>query len=230
MYAGVVNVAQTELPTFLQTAESLHVLGLTDAPRLHKDGKPVKVSVVLHPQLFNNNFPLPPLFLFYFKFIFLRIRERESQQQWHRQQLPLLQTLTQVCTVIRPANVLMKLEFYRFMPFNDSISGDDEDVDAPSGSPPTSPPPAKRSRKSEPDERTVDSSDGHNSVDGQGSEHLDETTDPVSAVLLQQSRSGLTITASQQQHEIDQAYNDDLAEMLEVSLTCNYRITCFPPN
>lgn len=44
MYAGVVNVAQTELPTFLQTAESLHILGLTDAPRLHKDGKIIKVT------------------------------------------------------------------------------------------------------------------------------------------------------------------------------------------
>lgn len=47
MYAGVVNVAQTELPTFLQTAESLHILGLTDAPRLHKDGKPIKVTTII---------------------------------------------------------------------------------------------------------------------------------------------------------------------------------------
>lgn len=46
MYAGVVNVAQNELPTFLQTAESLHILGLTDAPRLHKDGKQVKVTFI----------------------------------------------------------------------------------------------------------------------------------------------------------------------------------------
>ena len=47
MYAGVVNVSQAELPAFLQTAESLHILGLTDAPRLHKDGKP-KVTMYCH--------------------------------------------------------------------------------------------------------------------------------------------------------------------------------------
>lgn len=45
---------------------------------------------------------------------------------------------------------------------------------------------------------------------------MEEPADHVSSVLLQQSRSALTITPSQQQNEIDQAYNDDLAEMLEV--------------
>lgn len=46
---------------------------------------------------------------------------------------------------------------------------------------------------------------------------MEEAADHVSSVLLQQSRTGLTITPSQQQNEIDQAYNDDLAEMLEVT-------------
>ena len=66
------------------------------------------------------------------------------------------------------------------------------------------------------EERTIDSSDGHNSIDGQTNETMDEGGDPVSSVLLQQSRSGLVITTSQQQSDLDQAYNDDLAEMLEV--------------
>jgi len=37
MYAGVVNVEQAELASFLRTAEALHVLGLTEAPQLHRD-------------------------------------------------------------------------------------------------------------------------------------------------------------------------------------------------
>lgn len=95
--------------------------------------------------------------------------------------------------------------------------GEDDDGDVQSGSPSASPPPAKRSRKSEQmEERTIDSSDGHNSIDGQTNEPMDDVGDPVSSVLLQQSRSGLVITASQQQNDLDQAYNDDLAEMLEV--------------
>lgn len=97
------------------------------------------------------------------------------------------------------------------------LEGEDDDGDGQSGSPPASPPPPKRSRKNEQtDDRTHDSSDGQTSINGQGNEPIEEAADHVSSVLLQQSRSGLTITPSQQQNEIDQAYNDDLAEMLEV--------------
>ncbi|XP_034239413.1 protein abrupt-like isoform X2 [Thrips palmi] len=161
MYAGVVNVAQTELPAFLQTAESLHILGLTDAPRLHKDGKQVKDP-----------------------------SKRASAS---------VASSSGTSSAANPTN-----------------TDADDEGDGQSGSPSASPPPPKRIRKNELlDDRTHDSSDGQNSLNGQGNEPLEEAADHASSVLLQQSRSALTITPSQQQHEIDQAYNDDLAEMLE---------------
>ncbi|XP_034239414.1 zinc finger and BTB domain-containing protein 17-like isoform X3 [Thrips palmi] len=163
MYAGVVNVAQTELPAFLQTAESLHILGLTDAPRLHKDGKQVKDP-----------------------------SKRASAS---------VASSSGTSSAANPTN---------------TDAGEDDEGDGQSGSPSASPPPPKRIRKNELlDDRTHDSSDGQNSLNGQGNEPLEEAADHASSVLLQQSRSALTITPSQQQHEIDQAYNDDLAEMLE---------------
>lgn len=96
--------------------------------------------------------------------------------------------------------------------------GDDEDTDIHSGSPPSTPPPPKRTKLE--DTRSDDRaamSDALSNVDGQSNETMDETSDPVSSVLMQQSRSGLEITPSQHQNDIDQSYSDDLAEMLEVS-------------
>ncbi|KAE8753028.1 BTB domain-containing protein [Frankliniella occidentalis] len=158
MYAGVVNVSQAELPTFLQTAESLHILGLTDAPRLHRDGKPIKDS-----------------------------SKKAS------------------ASIATPNSAT---------PTN-TDTGEEDNADGQSRSPPSSPPPTKRAKATErAEERTIESSEGQNSADGPGNESIDETGDPVSS-LLQHSRSGLVITPSQHQNDIDQAYNDDLAEMLE---------------
>lgn len=107
-----------------------------------------------------------------------------------------------------------------FLFFNLSMFavGDDEDGDIHSGSPPSTPPPPKRTKlEDRSDDRTA-MSDALSNVDGQSNETMDETSDPVSSVLMQQSRSGLVITPSQHQNDIDQSYSDDLAEMLEVSV------------
>lgn len=47
MYAGEVNISQAELPTFLRTAESLQIRGLTDSQNSQHNEK-VRAFSIIH--------------------------------------------------------------------------------------------------------------------------------------------------------------------------------------
>lgn len=57
MYAGEVNISQAELPTFLRTAESLQIRGLTDSQSNQHNNE--KVCSSLHTLIFISGCNVP---------------------------------------------------------------------------------------------------------------------------------------------------------------------------